>query len=142
MPPAAGVGLAVVASLFLPWLGARWAGDAEAASDPARAVVLAKRARSVDPLSVEPLYAEAFAEISRGRTRRAATLLHKATEVQPKNPQTWLHLGLLELDVGCAHAALPHLRRYVELDPQARPSSGGDDYHRALDLVNSGKPKC
>jgi hypothetical protein len=30
----------------------------------------------------------------------------------------------------------------TELDPQARPSQGGDAYREALRQVNSGKPRC
>ena len=56
--------------LLLPWLGARWSDDALAAS-PARAVQLADRADSVDPLLVDPLWAKAFAAETLGEPQRA-----------------------------------------------------------------------
>jgi tetratricopeptide (TPR) repeat protein len=142
---AGGVALAVVSSLALPWLGDRWtrqAEDAALAGRSAKAVALAKRARVVDPVSIEPLFAQGLAEETRGNLGAAAVLFKRATEVQPRNPQPWGWLGRLELDVGCARAALTHLERYVELDPQARPEAGAADKDRALALVNSGKPRC
>jgi len=142
---AAGAALAAVSSLALPWLGDRWTRQAEDAAlggRPAKAVALAKRARAVDPVSIEPLFAQALAEETRGNLGRAAALFGRATEVQPRNPQPWGWLGRLELDAGCARAALTHLERYVALDPQARPEAAAADKDRALALVNSGKPRC
>ena len=142
---AGGVALAVVSSLLLPWLGNRWARQAEdsaLAGRPAKAVTLARRARAVDPVSIDALFAQALAEQTRANLADAAALYEKATEVQPRNPQPWLWLGRLELDAGCPRRALPHLERYVTLDPQARPESGADDYRRALALVDSGRPGC
>src|SRR5215212_9346566 len=142
---AGGVALAVVSSLALPWLGDRWtrhAEDAALAGRPAKAVALARRARAVDPVSIEPLFAQALAEETRGNLGDAAALFERATKVQPRNPQPWGWLGRLELDAGCARAALSHLERYVELDPQARPEAAAADKDRALALVNSGKPRC
>jgi tetratricopeptide (TPR) repeat protein len=137
----AGVALAVCSSLVLPWLGGRWTGAAEGALDrPARAVTLAKRARSVDPLSVEPVYAQALAEEERGHLGRTLGLLRKATRMQPQNADAWFRLGSFDLNVrNCPRAALPSLERFVELDSQGR---GGEEKQRALRLVNSGKPIC
>jgi len=142
---AAGGALAVVSSLALPWLGARWAAqaqDAATAGEPARAVALAKRARTVDPVSLDPLFAQALAEEVRGRIAAAAAVFERATEVQPRNPQPWVWLGRLELDAGCPRRALEHLERFVELDPKARPEAGAVEKDRALALVNTGKPRC
>jgi tetratricopeptide (TPR) repeat protein len=141
----AGVALAVASSLVLPWLGDRWSREAEDAAlsgRPAHAVKLARRARDVDPLSIAPLFAQGLAEQARGNVVAAAAAYERATEIQPRNPQPWLWLGRLELDAGCPRRALPHLERYVTLDPQARPEAGADDYRRALALVNSGTPRC
>ena len=142
---AGGIALAVASSLLLPWLGDHWARQAEDAAlsgRPAKAVALAKRARAVDPLSIDPLFAQALAEETRGNLGDAAALFERATDVQPRNPQPWAWLGRLELDAGCPRRALPHLERYTTLDPQARPEAGADDYRRALALVNSGTPRC
>jgi len=137
---AAGVAIAVLSSLLLPWLGNRWTSDAESAlGRPAHAITLAKRARSVNPLAVEPLFAQAFAEEARGRDPEAYALLSKATRVQPKNAQAWFLLGDFALRRKCPRLALPSLEKFTELSPQDR---GGAEYNRALAAVNSGKPSC
>ncbi|MDX6477264.1 MAG: hypothetical protein QOH95_2775, partial [Gaiellaceae bacterium] len=138
---AAGTALLAFGVLLLPWLGERWSDKATFAS-PARAEVLAKRARSVDPLLVEPLWALALAEDTRGHEARALAYYEQATRDQPQNAQTWLAAGTYALDVGCARRALQHFYRFNALDKKARPSEGPDDYLRALALVNSGKPRC
>jgi tetratricopeptide (TPR) repeat protein len=142
---AVGAAVAVVSSSVLPWLGERWAAqaqDAATAGKPARAVALAKRARTVDPVSLDPLFAQALGEEIRGRIAAAAAVFEHATEVQPRNPQPWVWLGRLELDAGCPRRALRHLERFVELDPKARPEAGAFEKDRALALVNTGKPRC
>ena len=136
----AGVGVAVLASLFLPWLADRWTNDARAVVDrPARAVALARRARQANPLALEPVLVQALAEEVRGRDAAALALLRKATELQPQNPTPWAELGTFWLDSGCPREALPALERYVELDPQPRDQSGYAAKDRALAQVNSGK---
>jgi hypothetical protein len=137
---AAGAALAAFVVLLLPWLGQRWSDEALGAA-PARAMTLAKRARSVDPLLVEPIWAQAFAaEGSRPAVAQAYYL--EATRRQPANPQTWLLAGRYALQQGCPRLAYPLLEKFTELDPYERPSSGPDEYRRALALVNSGKPTC
>jgi O-antigen ligase len=139
---AAGAALLLFGVLLLPWLGERWSNealDASVAGSTARAEVLAKRARSVDPLLVEPLWWQAGLQKD---PSKALGLYAEATRVQPDNAQTWLYKARFELDYGCAHAALDDLYRFNDLDPQARPADGPDDYLRALKLVNSGKPTC
>ena len=73
---AAGVALFAFVVLLLPWLGERWSAEATVAP-PARAVKLAERARSVDPLLVEPLWALAFAAELRGDLPTAFALLRR-----------------------------------------------------------------
>jgi tetratricopeptide (TPR) repeat protein len=138
---AAGAALFAFTLLLLPWLGERWAGEAEVAS-PARAVTLANRARAVDPLLVDPLWALAFAAELRGDLSQALAYYDEATRKQPANPQTWLAAGEFALRNGCPRKAYAYLLQYVERDNKARASEGADDYRRALDLVNSGKPTC
>ena len=50
------------------WLGAHWSGQAAAAVgvNDARAITLAKRARQLNPLSLDPLYQAAAAEVDQG----------------------------------------------------------------------------
>jgi tetratricopeptide (TPR) repeat protein len=138
---ASGVALALVFSLAAVWLGERWTAQAyESIDDPARAVSLAKRARSVDPLSVEPLFAQALAEQYRRNYGETLGLLEKATRLQPENKETWYALGVFNFRVrNCPRTALPQLDRFTALDPQ---NPGNREYDRALAAVNSGEPIC
>jgi tetratricopeptide (TPR) repeat protein len=139
---AAGAALFVFVVLLLPWLGERWSDDATFTASPTRAERLARRARSVDPLLVEPLWALALAADERNDVARALGYYEEATRVQPENAQTWLAAGRYALEIGCARRALQHFYRFNALDKYARPSDGPDDYQRALRLVNSGRPRC
>ncbi len=134
----AGVALLAFGVLLLPWLGQRWSDQAEATTS----VTLAKRARSVDPLLVEPLWTLALAAEIHGEPFVARAYYDEATRLQPQNAQTWLYSGRFELENGCARHALTAFYRFVALDPKARPQDGPDDYRRSLALVDSGKPRC
>jgi hypothetical protein len=136
---AAGAALLLFAVLLMPWLGERWSNQASVASPSAHVISLAKKARSVDPLLVEPLWWQADAQTD---PNKSLALYAEATRLQPENAQTWLYKARFELGFGCARAALDDLYKFNALDPKARPSDGPDDYLRALRLVNSGKPKC
>jgi tetratricopeptide (TPR) repeat protein len=137
---AAGAALLAFVVLLLPWLGERWSAQATETLSTQHAVTLAQRARSVDPLIVEPLWALAFAY--ENKPSLALAYYDQATKKQPANPQTWLLAGRYALSIGCPRHAYPYLERYTELDPNAPPGEGGDAYRRALELVNSGKPTC
>jgi hypothetical protein len=137
-----GAALLLFGVLLMPWLGERWSNEALDATDTApaaRVQTLADRARAVDPLLVEPLWWEALAQTD---PSKALAYYTEATRVQPQNAQTWLYKAQLELDHGCARAALEDLYKFNDLDPKAKPSAGPDDYLRALALVNTGKPTC
>jgi hypothetical protein len=139
---AAGIALAAVSSLFAVWLGNRWTGQAEDAlgTHNARAVTLAKRARSVQPLSVEPIFVQALAEQLERHYGQTLGLLRKATRLQPENKETWFALGEFDFRVRhCPRIALRELNRFTELD---RQDPGNAEYARALKQVNSGKPTC
>jgi O-antigen ligase len=136
----AGVGLLVFGALLLPWLGRRWSGQAEETLSTPRAVQLANRARSVDPLLIEPLITLAFA--SQDRPGLARGYFDAAIAKQPENPKPLLLAGQFALDLGCARLAYSYLEPFTERDPYARPSDGPDDYRTARALVNSGKPRC
>jgi len=138
---AGGVALLAFCVLLLPWLGQRWSDEATFAA-PARAPTLAKRARSVDPLLVEPVWTLAQAAEDQGRLRAALAYYAEATRKQPENPQTWLLAGQFALRNGCPRTAYPYLLQFVQRDNKARASEGADDYRRALRLVDSGKPRC
>jgi len=136
---ASGAALLAFCALLLPWLGEHWTSAAELTSNPSRAITLARRARSVDPLSAEAVWAQALAT---GGYQPALTLYALATRKEPENPQWWLLKARFELQNGCARAALIDFYRFNDLDRYANPSQGPDDYRRALALVNSGKPRC
>jgi hypothetical protein len=136
---AAGAALLAFVVLLLPWLGERWSNEALVASPPAHVISLAKQARSVDPLLVEPLWWQADAQTD---PRKAVALYQAAVDKQPKNAQTWLNAGLYAVGLQCPRLAYYYLERFTELDPKARSSDGADAYRLALKQVNSGKPKC
>ena len=95
---ATGAALAAFGSLLLPWLGHRWSGEAQAAlGNPKHAAVLARRARAVDPLLVDPFYTLALTEVSQGHPNRAYAFYEEATKRQPANPETWQSAGLLRV---------------------------------------------
>ena len=119
---AAGVvvlGLAVLGSLASPWLASRKVADAYVAleqRDPDGAVSDARRARSLNPLAVEPIFAQAVAEEARGNDGDALDLYIRAVELQPENSRTWFELGRFELDAGLREWGIRHLLRSRELD--------------------------
>jgi hypothetical protein len=136
----AGVAAAVVFSLFAVWLGDRWTADSLLSADPDHALTLAKRARSIDPLSFDALYAQALAQELRGNLGEALGLFQEGTRLQPENAEAWYSLGLFNLEIrNCPRAALPELDRFTQLNPQ---DPGNKEYDRALRLVNSGTPIC
>jgi hypothetical protein len=160
---AGGLLVAVAFSLFAVWLGNRWQAQADAAVmvNDAHAVALAHKVQTINPLTVEPLYTAADAELAIGNTIRAkharrwhVSYLHanalalgflkKATEVQPENADAWFRLGFLEFypEYGiqpCARAAYDAFNRFNVLDGE----SGDNVYFaKALKLVNAGKAKC
>lgn len=138
---AAGAALLAFVVLLLPWLGERWSSEATVAS-PARAVTLANRARSVDPLLVEPLWALAFAAERRGDLPTAYAYYKEAERKQPKNAETWLLAGQFAFAHGCMRAAYDNLEKFTELDNKAQASRGADAYREARAQVNTGKPRC
>jgi O-antigen ligase len=139
--PALGAALLLAGVLFSPWLARRYANDAYSAA-PARAVTLANRARSLDPLLVDPYWAKALAADARGKRQSAFGEYLAAVRRQPHNPQTWLFAGEYAKDSGCWFLAWKYLERYTELDPKARSTSGADDYREALRRVNTRQYTC
>jgi hypothetical protein len=146
----AGVAVAVLVSVGSAWLGDRYANQAALETSPARAVTLAKRAHSLNPFSLDPVFTQALAEqelaqrAKRRATRdlhltRARGLLQKATEVQPDSAQAWYSLAAFDLSLGCPRHALPSFERFYQLNPQ---DPGVRLKDRALRLVNSGRPNC
>jgi hypothetical protein len=150
---AIGVASLLFVSLIAVWLGNRWDAQAAAAVgvDNQRAITLAKRARSINPYLVDPLYQAALAEsaIAHGLKNTAAKkrayaaalgYYTKATEVQPHDAMAWYDLGWFDLYVrNCPHAAYPAVNRFTTLDGQDPKNA---IYAITLKKVNSGKYKC
>ncbi len=113
---------ALVFSLAAPRLASKRVEEAYAAldrEDSKAAVDKAQEARSLNPLSIEPLHAEAAAEEARDRVARARELYVDAVEVQPLNARAWYELGCFELQVlDEPQSARRHLERSRELDPR------------------------
>jgi hypothetical protein len=109
-------------SLAAPRLAAKRVDEAYAAidrNDTETAVDRAQEARSLNPLSIDPLFAEAAAEEARGRVGRARRLYVDAVEAQPLNARAWYELGCFELQVlDDRQAARRHLERSRDLDPR------------------------
>lgn len=129
---------AVFVSLLLPWLSNRDTLNAYG-EDPGVAIALARSARSYDPLNVEALFVEADAQAALGHLAEAERLYLQAARSQPRNAETWFRLGQFEAQQGCPRAALPHLEKFTELNPQ---DPAGALYRQVLAEVNSGKPRC
>ena len=112
--------LTMVASLAAPWLARREITSAYGAVERGEAVEAVdhgRRARLLNPLSIEPLFAEAAGEEARGGNGAALDRYIKAVELQPQNPRTWYELGRFELDINLRDAAIRHLTRSAQLDP-------------------------
>ncbi len=89
-------------------------GDADAA----RAQAL--RAREINPLSLEPLYALWTIEASAGRTAAARRALARAVRLQPSNPDPWVRLAGFELNtLRRPEVALTAIRPALYLDPRS-----------------------
>jgi len=108
-------------------------GDLELARDRAL------WARFLNPLSVDPLFALARVEESRGRLGHAERRYIRAVELQPDNPEAWYALGLFEfeaLDNLCA--AYRFLNNAYTLDPAGNQWVTGGPLDVARDAVNEG----
>jgi len=111
-----------VVSFALPWLAVRRVDASFAAGDASRfqqSADDARSARSLNPLSPEPLYALASSYETAGDAAGARAAYARATTLQPENPDTWYRLGLFEFiqtrDLCAAYEALNHS---YTLDPR------------------------
>jgi O-Antigen ligase len=119
---AVALALAAIVSFGSPWLAERKVNDAYRAIDGLRlkqAVDDAKAARELDPLSLDPIYARALADLRAGDLTSAYARYLEAARLQPENPLVWFNLGTFELDQRQdACAAYQALNRAYTLDPQ------------------------
>jgi hypothetical protein len=112
--------LAGVYSLAAPWLAEERVQDAYAAlaaGELASAADNARQARSLNPTSVEPLFALGDVAFAQGQFDRAREQYARATEVQPANRETWFRLGELEYQVERFEDAYVRFNRMYALDP-------------------------
>jgi tetratricopeptide (TPR) repeat protein len=134
--------LAVVAVLVTPRLAEREVDRSAELYDEGRfdqAAYAADRARTLDPLALEPVLAAASAEELRPNLLLAAALYQEAVDLQPENPRSWFELGLFELLVRKdACAAYFALNEAYTLDPKGRQWVPGGSLDVARDAVNNG----
>ncbi len=111
--------LAGAVSLFSPWLADRYVTRAYDSLGSRGAVRDADRARSLDPLSLDPIVARANAKLALRDLRGAYRDHLLEIAQQPENPVAWCDLGQFELVVlDDPQRAYRHLNRWYTLDSQ------------------------
>jgi tetratricopeptide (TPR) repeat protein len=116
----AALALAGVYSLTAPWLADRRIDEAYRAinqGDLALANDKARQARTLNPTSVEPLFALGFVQDALGQFFYAREYYARAVEVQPENREAWFLLGRLEYEVKRYQDAYERFNRMYALDP-------------------------
>ncbi len=109
------------------------------AGDLAEAEARASRARVLNPLSPESLWALARVEERRRALEAAERRYVQAVELQPENPETWYALGLFELQArGRMCAAYTFLNEAYTRDPKGTQWVPGGPLDEARDAVNAG----
>jgi hypothetical protein len=137
--------LACVYSLAAPWLAASRVSDSLAATamNPRQAASDARDAASLNPLSVQPIWALAEAYSSVGDRTDARTQFERATSLQPENPETWVALGQYELCFGDVFVAYRALNHAYTLDPFGQAGIPGGLLDQARNAVEKkGTPSC
>lgn len=135
------VGLAGLVSLAAPWLAERSLRQVNRELDAGRvdaALEAADRARSLDPLSIEPLQRLAGIEASRNHIRSAREAYAAAVRLQPENPDTWYSLGSYEHSRRFLCQAYFHLNEAYTLDPRSLRWYEGGPLDESRDFVNDG----
>ncbi len=89
-------------------------GNADAARQQA------ERARAINPLSLDPLYALWTIEAAAGRNTAARRALEQAVRLQPSNPEPWVRLAGFEFNtLRRPKVALTAIRPALYLDPRS-----------------------
>jgi len=133
-PRVIAAGTAILLALAASWatlqpLRAQRAGeDALSALDRGRidqAREHSRRAASINPLSIDPLFDLAAIEQRAGRNLQARKALEEAVRLQPANARSWRRLATFRLDVQRdARAALDALGPALYLDPRSSEAIG------------------
>lgn len=117
-PTAVVLAVLAIASGVLPWASQQAVAasqNALADGDVDAALDRADLAETLNPLSPEPIWAQAEAYAVTGEPARALGAYLRATELQPDNPATWRRVGLAAGDSEIGVAAW---QRALVLDPQ------------------------
>jgi hypothetical protein len=136
------IALIAAASLVPPALSDRSVGQSTRFLDEGaieQADDRARRAQSLNPLSLEPIFARARAAERAGDNARALAFYEKAVDLQPENPEPWVILGrfrLTALDDACG--AYFALNAAYTIDPNGRQWVGGGPLDVARNAVNAG----
>jgi O-antigen ligase len=136
---AGALALVLVASLASPALSSRAVERSTRALDagrPADASAEARRAQSLNPLALDPLYARARAAERLDDLDAAEAFYVDATERQRENPEPWYFLGLFRLDRGDLCGAYFALNEAYTLDPMSRRWVPGGPLDVARDAVD------
>ncbi|MCP9484426.1 MAG: O-antigen ligase family protein [Gaiellaceae bacterium MAG52_C11] len=136
------VGLACLGSLASPWLADRSVRQVNReldAGDPEAAAAAARRARMLDPLSIEPSLKLAGVETRRDRPEAARRAYAQAIRSQPENPDTWYALGNFEFSLDDLCNAYVHLNEAYTLDPASRRWTDGGPLDISRAHVNAGR---
>ena len=138
---AGALAVAAAISVVTPWLAERSVrevnsalerGDVDAARDAA------EQTRSLNPLSLEPLFARARVEEAAGDEEAALVAYRRAAALQPDNPAAWYELGLYEFHLGDRCSAYVHLNRAYTLDPAGTQWTPNSELVQSLAWVNGG----
>lgn len=111
--------------------------QATATAEPltnAAALKEARRAADINPLSVQPLYAEAYVHVLAGRQAEGRDALVAAVRLQPSNADTWLQLADYTVNqLNRPKVALRLLGPALYLNPNSR--QGAEIYLKASRLA-------
>jgi hypothetical protein len=136
------VAVTLVASFAFPRLSERSGRAALGALDDRNYTAAkhdAERARSLDPLSVDPLWTLAAVAARQDRDTEAVRRYVQAVELQPENPDTWYALGMYEYQVvGDNCLAYRYLNNAYTLDSAGTEWVPGGALDRARAAVNAG----
>jgi tetratricopeptide (TPR) repeat protein len=138
---AGALALASVIAIVTPWLAEQSVRDVDPALEQGaieRARDAAQRARSLDPLSLAPLFARARVEEDAGDEEAALAAYRRAAAAQPENPVAWYELGIYEFHLGDRCSAYVHLNRAYTLDPAGLQWASGGELDQARAWVNDG----
>ena len=133
--------LASVIAIVTPWLAVQSVRDVNPALERgaiARARDAAERARSLDPLSLAPLFARARVEEAARDEEAALAAYRRAAAAQPENPVAWYELGIYEFHLGDRCSAYVHLNRAYTLDPAGTQWTPDSELVQSLTWVNDG----